>query len=50
MALNFLVLVEGKKVDEGLEEAGFDDGGFIGWMDGYVSNAGGSGEDEGEVR
>jgi len=49
VALDFLVLLEGEQVDEGLEEAGFDDGRFVGWVDGDVSNAGGGGEDEREV-
>jgi hypothetical protein len=47
--LDFLVLVKGKEVEERLEEAGLNDGGFIGGVDGDISDASGSGEDEGEV-
>lgn len=41
MTLDFLVVLEGKEVDERLEESGFDDGGFILGVDGDVADTGG---------
>jgi hypothetical protein len=47
VALNLLILV-GEEVDERREETGFDDGRFVGGVDGDVADAGGGGEDKRE--
>ena len=48
MALHFLVLFKRKKVDERVQESGFNDGGFVCWMDGDIAHASGTGENEGK--
>ncbi len=50
MTLHLLVLVEGKKLDERLEEAGIDDRGFICGMDRNVTDTCSGGENKGKVR
>lgn len=49
MALNLFVLGGSEQVDERLQEAGFDDRGFVERVDGDVPDAGDRGEDEREV-
>ena len=49
MTLDFLVVLERQKVDERLQEPGLDDGRFVLRMNGDVSNASGSREDEREI-
>ena len=43
MALDLFVVVKGKELDEGFEEAALDDRCFVGWVDGDVSDTSGGG-------
>lgn len=49
MTLDLLVVLEGKQVDERLQEARLNDGRLVLGVDGDVADAGGRGKDERKV-
>lgn len=48
MTLNLFIVVVGKKVDEGDEKIGLNDGRLVVWVDGHVAHTGCRRQDEGE--